>query len=410
MKDSILSSITQINNFPNTAILDKINNLNEYTIHRLLGYSPQENSFTYNAKNQFKDNSIFVIDEASMIDVSMFALLLEAIPDSARVFILGDKDQLPSVECGAVFGALLDDSFLMNNIVFLDESKRFSETSDIYKLARAINTGSDLSYIETSWVESSKFEVFENSNEVAQTPIYFYADSEKKETEIIENIANKWYKAFYESKNFQDSCKGIIIDEEQKHLESLNNLWNVGENARILCASNKSARGVNSFNKIILKKFYSHKQKISGFYPGELLIVTQNNKQLDLYNGDCGITVTFDGDDTLYLMLKKSSNLKIDNKKVDNKIFMLGKEFLFYPIRLISTETISPAFAISIHKSQGSDYENILVVLPKMKGHPLLNRQIVYTAITRTRKNTYILSSQANLQHASNTIIKRDTF
>ena len=108
-------------------------------------------------------------------------------------------------------------------------------------------------------------------------------------------------------------------------------------------------------------------------------------------------------------MLKKSTNLCLDNKKIDNKIFKVG-DYLFYPIRLISSDDIEPAFAITIHKSQGSDYQNILVILPKSKGHPLLNRQIVYTAITRTKGSTYILSNQENLECARDTVLKRNTF
>ncbi|MCR4561671.1 MAG: ATP-dependent RecD-like DNA helicase, partial [Bacilli bacterium] len=110
----------------------------------------------------------------------------------------------------------------------------------------------------------------------------------------------------------------------------------------------------------------------------------------------------------LYFMVKKKSKVFTVDKKYDDRIFKLG-DFLFYPIRLIATDEIDLAYAITIHKSQGSDYANILVILPSKSGHPLLNRQIVYTAITRTKGATYILSSPKLLEQAKGFVLKRDT-
>ena len=408
MKDSILSSAARVISCPNPAVIDRIKGLEEYTIHRLLGYNPIENRFTFNSKNKFPENSIFVIDEASMIDVSIFASLLEAIPDKAKVFILGDKNQLPSVECGAVFGALLDDPMLSKNKVELDESKRFKEDSEIYKLSETINGGKDLSYIKNEWKNWSDFNIVNGA--VGSTPIYYYLDEATSEVEMVDTIVKKWYKHFYEDRDLHTMCTSIDAGvDDLVDTKAFDNIWNICEEARILCACNKGIRGIQHVNYGIINEFYSKKPRISGFFPGELLIITQNNKTLDLYNGDCGVTVQFKGDGTLYLMLKKSTNLCLDNKKVDNKIFKVG-DYLFYPIRLISSDDIEPAFAITIHKSQGSDYQNILVILPKSKGHPLLNRQIVYTAITRTKGSTYILSNQENLECARDTVLKRNTF
>jgi exodeoxyribonuclease V alpha subunit len=138
------------------------------------------------------------------------------------------------------------------------------------------------------------------------------------------------------------------------------------------------------------------------------MMINKNNKLLDLYNGDSGILVSFQNDDTLYFMVKKSTNIVRDEGKVNDKIFKI-KDFTFYPLRLISTDEIDLAYAITIHKSQGSDYKNILVILPNVKGHPLLNRQIIYTAITRTKGNTYILSNNERLNESKDRVVIRDT-
>ena len=107
-------------------------------------------------------------------------------------------------------------------------------------------------------------------------------------------------------------------------------------------------------------------------------------------------------------MVKKSTVLVNKDEKLKDKIFKI-KDFTFYPLRLIAGKEIDLAYAITIHKSQGSDYKNILVILPNVKGHPLLNRQIIYTAITRTKGNTYILSNNDRLIEAKSRLIKRDT-
>ena len=96
------------------------------------------------------------------------------------------------------------------------------------------------------------------------------------------------------------------------------------------------------------------------------------------------------------------------DEKKENKIFKKG-DFVFYPIRMITRNEIDFAYAITIHKSQGSDYEHILVVLPSRSGNPLLNRQIVYTAITRTKGFTYILSNQDRFEEGVKKKLERDT-
>ena len=411
MKESIQREIGGLKT--SAPATDKIASLQEYTIHRLLETDSSNNGFKHNRNNQFPENSIFVIDEASMIDVCLFSSLLEAIPDSARVFILGDKDQLPSVECGAVFAELLD-LVHAENKVFLTESKRFKNTSEIYRLAEAVNTGGVLPVKEEDWQPTDRFRiVFAESEKAAETeeeegtekdpptPIYYYKDDPCTGKDI-DAIAQTWYEAYY--KDLPEVCKGIAEDKSV-----FEEIQKITESARILCANNEGSRGVDRINRAILGKKFSG-GRISGYYPGELVMVVKNDHALNLYNGDSGVAVTFAGDETLYLMFKKSTTLNLEEGKggKKNRIFKIGG-YLFYPAGLVNREDVVTAFAITIHKSQGSDYGNILVILPKRKGHPLLNRQIVYTAITRTKGSTYILSNQENLEKARDTVVKRDT-
>ena len=138
-------------------------------------------------------------------------------------------------------------------------------------------------------------------------------------------------------------------------------------------------------------------------------MITENNKALDLDNGDTGIIITLEGSDIPYFLIAKASNLHpVDAKRVEDKILKVGK-YLLYPLRMLDLKKTVLAYAITIHKSQGSGYDNILIVLPKKKGHPLLNRQIVYTAITRTKGPTYIISSIDRINEAIENITYRYT-
>lgn len=411
MKDSIKGGLSVlsddfVNN--NKAIADRIANLNRYTIHSFLGIDQNTNAFKHNSKNKFKENSIFIIDEASMIDACLFASLLSSIPDKSRVFIMGDKNQLPSVDAGAVFGDLIIKKSLKENgnISELGEAVRFKIGSPIYKLANEVNNENEV-LSELPW-KNEFLTIQKNENNISN-PVYYYlnplSDKNISQKEIVLTAVKNFAIEYY--KDLQDLCTNF----EYKDKSELKNLFtDCVKRAEILTAENNGVRGVNEINNFIKNNFLD-KSKVSsvdGYYPGELIIVNKNNKSLDLANGDSGVLMTFKDDPTLYFMIEKDSEIIKGEGKNDGKIFKLGG-YLFYPFRLISKNEISNAYAITIHKSQGSDYKNILVILPDKKGHPLLNRQIVYTAITRTKGDTYILSNQDRILDAKNTLIVRDT-
>lgn len=406
MKESIINGLVNIKEefkLNNAHIIDFIKNLEESTIHRLLGHDHETNGFEFNSKRRLPSNSLFVIDESSMIDVCLFNSLLEAIPCGSMVYIMGDKNQLPSVECGAVFGDLLKKESLKDNVVELDESIRFKKGTKIYDLATAINSGDTMPVTSSDWKDYLDFEIMPDDN---SKPIFYYNIEKEniKTKEIIEHVIRIWGNEYYSS--LQNMCSDLDYND----YDNLDKLFKYSEISKILCAENKGFRGVTEINRFIKYNFidFSKHTTVNGFYPGMIMMINTNNKMLDLYNGDSGLLVTFEGDSTLYFMVKKATNLVTVSSKETDKIFKLG-DYTFYPLRLITQSEIDLAYAITIHKSQGSDYKNILVVLPTSKGHPLLNRQIVYTAITRTKGNTYILSNQDRLEESKNRLLERDT-
>ena len=408
IKESVLAGLKFVDKSKvQPDVIKKIEGIEESTIHRLLHIDPNTSAFTRNHNYQFAKNSIFIVDEASMIDICLFASLLDAIPDEARLFILGDYNQLPSVEAGAVFANLVDMEYLKNDfVVRLTEFVRFSKDSEIFKVASEIN--GDISLSEKNWQSYQDFQIIDLAKDSKDKPVYFYKnpDGNVKEKEIISSIVTKWGEKFY--KGLQEKCTDI--DDDNKLVD----VYNSVSEATILCAVNEGIRGTKQINNLIRNKFIdkSKKTNIFGYYQGQLIIINKNNKELGLYNGNTGILVSFKDDDTLYFMYEKTSkDASISGKKVD-EIFSLTVQnhtYMFYPLRMISETDFDLAYAITIHKSQGSDFNNILVILPTSKGHPLLTKQIVYTAITRSKGSAYILSNQDRLLEAQRNFEVRDT-
>ena len=394
-------------------IFDKLNSVEAYTIHRLLSYNPATNNFRYNAENRFDDKSIFVIDEASMIDISLFSSLLEAIPDKARLFILGDKDQLPSVQAGAVLGELLAKK--TGSVVELVTSNRFKEKSPIGYLKNAMQKDNEildekllpLSSWEKWKTDKKSFSIPEADENPVTTfiPETKYAERKKQIEEIIE----EWSKAFYE--NLVTAAKELQDNFSQ---EKLDLLWESGNSARILCAERNGLQGVQDINEEICKSIIQNtKLKLSSsdeYFTGQLLLVTKNHSMFCLYNGDSGIVI--EKNDLKYLMIKKEAQKdspQTETSEMQKKGIFREGNYLFYPLHLLPRESLEAAYAITIHKSQGSGYPAILVFLPEQAGHPLLNRQIAYTAITRTKGSTYIFADYETLENARKTVIQRDT-
>lgn len=415
MKESILEAINKINCDSDCAAFKKLNTSDSYTIHRLLSYAPQENSFIYNSENQFNKDSIFVIDEASMIDIDLFASLLAAIPDQARVFILGDKDQLPSVQAGAVLGEILAKK--KDSVVELNESNRFNSDSEIGRLKDAVQNEQlelkDFLHFEkwSAWKKN-----FPSERNAGENPVDFIELDEGRKGKEISEIVCNWSAAFYDhlaDKKISPAYKlKASFDKENLHL--LDKLWTDSMKAKILCAERRGPRGVENINKIICDNIREKNQLYDfsqgKYFPGQLLMINQNQKMYKLYNGDCGIVVRFENNPFLYLMIEKSAEgeEKERNFSFENRIFAAGR-FMFYPLYLLPGEALETAYAITIHKSQGSGYDNILIFLPEQEQHPLLNRQIFYTAITRTSGSTYIVASEEILCNARKNIIERDT-
>ena len=423
MKESISETLARLNlnaipagteHDKAQAVFEKLNSCQSSTIHRLLSFNPSTNGFRYNAENQFNEKSIFVIDEASMIDITLFSFLLEAIPEGARVFILGDKDQLPSVQAGAVLGELL--SKKTNSVAELKQSSRFNDNSDIGRLKNAMQENTSLDKNLAFLIDWNEWKINHRFSDIPQGEFPVTTIIPEKNynnrTKQLEEIITGWSKSFYE--DLVQQARTASEDFEPSKLDAL---WQAATKARILCAERRGLQGVETINnQICCNILKSQNESTSNdYFTGQLLMLTRNQSIFCLYNGDSGIVVENNG--LKYLMVKKEiknnadttgQQTANDRSLVQQGIFQEGS-YIFYPLHLLPKESIETAYAITIHKSQGSGYKAILVLLPSLIGHPLLNRQIAYTAITRTEGATYIFADYETLEHARQTIIERDT-
>ena len=394
-----------------TKVYKKLKDLEGSTIHRLLKYSRSNNGFSYNAKEQFSENSIFVIDEASMIDINLFASLLQAIPEGAKIFILGDPYQLPSVDSGAVLGEILKPKSKKNFCVKLEISNRFTDDSVIGNLAKKIKACAENGSAMDAPVFAPHPALAGNAtaSTAAETPaggapasetlptnkVFYYSlpterQTRKQESETLDKILETWIGDFYKLPQM-----ALEIDPENPDSDKCDAIWSLSLKKRILSAERRGTFGVEQINKSTCKLIMQKVDKglRDKYFPGQLLIITQNQAMYKLYNGDTGIVVYKDS--TPYIMLKKQGTSE--------------SGYVFYPLSWFPTDAIESAFAITIHKSQGSEYDHVTMFLPRQVGHPLLNNQIVYTGITRAKQSVTIIATPDTFKAACETVIERDT-
>lgn len=359
-------------------IYKKLSDLQSSTIHRLLKFIPTSGTFKYNRNNPFSENTLFVIDEASMIDISLFASFLQAVPARAKVFILGDPFQLPSVGAGAVLGEILSQENKFS--IKLKKSNRFTDESEIGQLAKAIQQNA----------ETTKSQLISMQEQESVKFIDISARTLKETENQVKDILDTWLSDMQQLPILAAQVKvNVKVDNQSEVHEKL---WNLSLKKRMLSAERKGPRGVDFLNRLACKNMMrsevARKHTDGKYFAGQLLILTQNQPMYKLYNGDTGIVVF--SDNRPYLMLKKD-------------------KFVFYPLALLPADALESAFAITIHKSQGSEYEEILMFLPSQIGHPLLTNQIVYTGITRAKKKVTTVVSPEAFQAACSTVTKRET-
>ena len=342
------------------------------TIHRLLGSIPYSPYFRHNAKNRLLFD-VVVVDEASMVDMPLMSKLIQALSSQTRLILLGDKDQLASVEAGAVLGDICDtgndhsfskrfvsdlenatgyrihtkpnredDPGIQDCIIQLRKSYRFGGESGIGAASQAVNTGDgDLA-----------LRLFKNQK---------YRDIIWKELPRPDSLAR--------------SIRAVIIEWYGDYLRTSDPLkiFQMFERFRILCVLRGGPYGVVAINSLVEQILRQEKliKAEERWYAGRPVMIIRNDYNLMLFNGDTGIALP---DHEL------KNELRVYFPATD------GTLRKFHPARLPEHETV---YAMTVHKSQGSEFDKILFLLPD-RDSPVLTRELIYTGITRSKVNVEI--------------------
>ncbi|WP_353191270.1 exodeoxyribonuclease V subunit alpha [Pandoraea pnomenusa] len=393
------------------------------TLHRLLGVLPESadqvgRRFRHHAGNPLPYDLI-VIDEASMIDLSMATQLLEAVPEGARLILLGDKDQLAAVEAGAVFGELSaqrefspemranllfalgwpetdpprsgplmiertrEDNArgatsrarvargLEDAVVWLERTYRFGEHSAIGRLATAIKAGKVIEARKEFTVPDG-----ERAPDMAGADrVTLAEDAGMQLSPSNLNALADGYAAYLEALTQAITTIGQLGDPAAATTADIamvaQPVFAAFGQFRVLCATRGGRRGVE-FLGVQLTALLARRAGVAlgagsgAWFAGRPVLVTQNEYALNLFNGDIGIA----------LPLGPSGTLRVAFATPD------GGYRLYSPASLPAHET---AFAMTIHKSQGSEFDRVAIVLPEQASR-VLSRELIYTGVTRARR------------------------
>lgn len=328
---------------------------------------------------------ILVIDEASMVDLEMMAAVVDALPSQARLILLGDKDQLASVEAGAILGEICRDAHLAryrpalcqalqvqasitltpdvnaqaldDHIITLKKSHRFSSQGGIGRLALAINEGDTRTALQL--LDGSDAQV-----------------------------------SFLRRDSIDGGVKSLVLDNVDGYAQYLSLVkagCPVGHSPeqwagavlqklggfQILCALRQGPFGVDALNQQVAHMLQEAGwlSQTHGWYAGRPVMVTRNDYALGLMNGDVGITLpdSSTSDGALRVFFAQPEGIK-----------------RVLPSRLTQVETV---FAMTVHKSQGSEFTHTCLVLPSTVS-PVLTRELIYTAVTRAKQRVTLLGQR----------------
>ena len=367
------------------------------TLHRLLGYSPGQERFWHNENNPLSEQLV-IVDESSMIDLAMMDRLLRAMRPESRLVLLGDADQLPSIEAGAVMRDLCQAGLTneRGRVVKLKKSYRAREEDSsgrrILGVAAAINNGSPP---ETSGDGGEAMAVRKQVAELRFEGVEHLLPGDE-----MQRLAfyAKWRDRLRDSLPDLDMrlSTEYISDPSGFDAETTENLRVVlshYERFRILCATRVTAGGAGStavnewFHRQWLDNLRSKGEQIVNphFLVGEPVLVTRNNYNLRLYNGDSG------------LVLQVATSDETRHRSAEPMaVFPRSGGFVAFPLEALRGR-LELAWASTVHKAQGSEYEDVAIILPEVHLRPL-TRELLYTAVTRAKNSVVIIGPEEVLE------------
>lgn len=350
------------------------------TLHRLLDYSRRRGEFRHGQDNPLKQ-SIVIVDEASMIDLVLMRRLVAAVRPDARLVLLGDAEQLPSVDTGTVLRDLIPDGGTQledRRVVRLHHSFRMDasrpEGRAILEVAEAVRSGRD----EEAW---SKLTLVSDASDIAFRGVEAIEPTGDDDRASFRRFLDRWYEARIASFG---GLRALALDKvytlrsaefTPSDVEGLDRLFAHFNRSRILCLTRVFATGSNAINARFHARALQHFDGLSEatqFVPGEPVLMLKNDYERHLFNGDQGLILRVDTDGNPRFMA----------------VFPDGRGYQAHHLAALRGH-LDHAYAMTVHKSQGSEFDDVALVLPD-EDLPLLTREILYTAVTRARESVVV--------------------
>jgi len=362
------------------------------TLHRLLGWSPGRGRFARH-ENDRLPHRVVVVDEASMVYLMIMDRLMRALADDARLVLLGDADQLPSVEAGAVFRdlcAALPSVRLSANL----RVGRDAVGRRIVAAAQSVNRGQ----IDASFKESvvTRHAVGDLAFEGVEHLAAPWSD-------VGEEFLERWWRArisaldqFAARVARTYRWQAGAFDSADR--ESLHALLDHHARSRLLCATRQRGltTSAEAMNERLLENLRAatplgkRGRQPAGLVPGTPVMVERNDYERQLFNGDQGVVV------------------RVDSGGIDGPelmaVFRQGDAFQAFPVDALAP--LAASWAMTVHKAQGSEFDDVVIVLPDVD-LPLLTRELLYTAMTRARRAVLMIGTKDLLARAVSRAIER---
>lgn len=392
LSESIIDAVTGFKksfaDTPVLPVLDKLPTTAE-TLHRLLGVIPNSPNFRHDQTSPLALD-ILLIDEVSMVDLPMMTRVFRALPPYAKVILLGDADQLPSVAAGSVLADLaprphhgysrenisylsevIDDKAIegftasrgapLDHVTLLLKSRRFDGKGIIGRVAKQVIEGE----AKASWQLISEPLAKIEPKSVESTYL------EQPNKVVIEPSNTQWLKGFVKQ-YYQPLFEDIGINQAFEFLAKF----------RILAATRQGEFGVEALNEAVKQHLISLRlvNPLKDMYQGLPIMITQNDYRIGLYNGDVGLIWRHDNGQLMAAFESENNEIR-----------------WVMPSRLPSYESV---YAMTIHKTQGSEFGHVALVLPTQKDNKLLSRELLYTGITRAKTSLNIICRE-NVWHGA---------
>ena len=379
MQEALQNSFNDPKLLQSGLITDELRNQTTQTLHRLLGMGNRQIPRFH--PKQPLPYDVIVVDEASMLDLNLATLLFEAVPDQCRIILLGDANQLASVDVGSVLADLQQVQGLAENRVQLQTSRRFSGEAKIGQFARFIQAQQDLSdpdlvlsKLEMDIVQAAPLQTISLSKDMPDLIQLEYLPEQQQVD--VEPYQQKLMAGFH---GYIEALKHYIQADESA--EQIQHVVQAFDDYRILTAVRHGSLGIEQLNRYAGHWLNQQLKQIAvgDWYIGRPVMMTYNDYQLGISNGDIGICFKHRTQSQQFEVFFPSLNKWIAAHRLPR--------------------SMQTAFALTIHKSQGSEFTHTAIVLDA-HAEKLLSQELIYTAVTRAKKVVSILSDRKALQQS----------